>query len=107
MKKLIVDEVNSFRAEVRAQARASGQIRRQDRCVPGWILSNLSDWPDSLPIPSRDELLNSPMQGQEGNTSGYTAPPQGSQRPPSPVMDDPSEELEKELAGTHLGGMRR
>jgi serine/threonine protein kinase len=33
MKKLIVDEVNSFRAEVRAQARASGQIRRQERFV--------------------------------------------------------------------------
>jgi hypothetical protein len=31
MKKLIVEEVNSFRAEVRAQARASGQIRRQER----------------------------------------------------------------------------
>lgn len=33
MKKLIVEEVNSFRKEVRAQARAAGQIRRQDRCV--------------------------------------------------------------------------
>jgi len=33
MKKLIVQEVNSFRAEVRAQARASGQIRRQERYV--------------------------------------------------------------------------
>jgi propanediol dehydratase small subunit len=33
MKKLIVDEVNSFRAEVRAQARASGQVKRQERCV--------------------------------------------------------------------------
>lgn len=33
MKKLIIDEVNSFRAEVRAQARATGQIRRQDRQV--------------------------------------------------------------------------
>ncbi len=31
MKKLIIDEVNSFRVEVRAQARAAGQIRRQDR----------------------------------------------------------------------------
>lgn len=31
MKRLIVDEVNSFRAEVRAQARAAGQVRRQDR----------------------------------------------------------------------------
>ena len=33
MKRLIIDEVNSFRAEVRAQARAAGQIRRQDRYV--------------------------------------------------------------------------
>lgn len=31
MKKLIVEEVNSFRAEVRAHARAAGQVRRQDR----------------------------------------------------------------------------
>lgn len=31
MKHLIVDEVQTFRAEVRAQARAAGQIRRQDR----------------------------------------------------------------------------
>lgn len=31
MKKLIVEEVNAFRAEVRAQARAASQIRRQDR----------------------------------------------------------------------------
>ena len=33
MKKLIIAEVNTFRAEVRAQARAAGQIRRQDRSV--------------------------------------------------------------------------
>ena len=46
MKRLIVDEVNAFRAEVRAQARASGQVRRQD----------------SLPIPSRDEIISSPVQ---------------------------------------------
>lgn len=44
------------------------------------------------------------MQGQEGGTSNFTAP---SQQPPSPVMDDPSEQLEKELAGTHLGGGMR
>lgn len=34
MKRLIVEEVHAFRAEVRAQARAAGQIRRQERCVP-------------------------------------------------------------------------
>lgn len=33
MKRLIVDEVQTFRAEVRQQARAGGQIRRQDRFV--------------------------------------------------------------------------
>ncbi|PCH36736.1 Pkinase-domain-containing protein [Wolfiporia cocos MD-104 SS10] len=88
MKRLIVDEVHSFRAEVRAQARASGQIRRQD----------------SLPIPSREEILSSPVLENappNGVTSSYTEP-QGP-RGPSPVMDDPSAELERELAGTHLG----
>lgn len=33
MKKLIVEEVNAFRAEVRQQARASGQVRRAERFV--------------------------------------------------------------------------
>ena len=33
MKKLIIAEVNTFRAEVRAQARAAGQIRRQEKFV--------------------------------------------------------------------------
>jgi len=94
MKKLIVDEVNSFRAEVRAQARAAGQIRRQE----------------SLPIPSREDIINSPVQEYgplHGATSSFTTGPQGSRRPPSPVMDDPSDALERELAGTHLGGGMR
>ncbi|KAK0459090.1 kinase-like domain-containing protein [Desarmillaria tabescens] len=51
MKKLIIDEVNSFRVE-------AGQIRRQD----------------SLPLPSRDEIMNSPMQGQGGNYVGVHCP---------------------------------
>ncbi|KAJ2916303.1 hypothetical protein MD484_g4122, partial [Candolleomyces efflorescens] len=87
MKKLIIDEVKGFRAEVRAQARAAGQIRRQD----------------SLPIPSRDEIIASPVQEYgplHGATSGYTQP--HAARPASPVYDDPSAELERELAGTHL-----
>lgn len=33
MKKLIVQQVNSFRALVRSQARAAGQARRQERCA--------------------------------------------------------------------------
>lgn len=34
MKRLIVEEVNSFRAMVRSQARAASQVRRQDRYDP-------------------------------------------------------------------------
>ncbi len=43
MKRLIVEEVHAFRAEVRAQARAAGQIRRQERYVsPSPCPSSLS-----------------------------------------------------------------
>ncbi|KAI0044802.1 CMGC/MAPK/ERK protein kinase [Auriscalpium vulgare] len=92
MKKLIVQEVNLFRAEVRAQAKAAGQVRRQD----------------NLPIPSRDEIISSPIQEDapyNGATSNYYNghTPQMQERPPSPIMDDPSAELERELAGTHIG----
>jgi len=86
MKNLIVEEVKSFRTEVRAQARAAGRVRSQD----------------SLPIPSRDEIINSPIQSHgpiDGATSSYTAPDRHAS---SPVMDDPSEQLERELARTHL-----
>jgi hypothetical protein len=38
-----------------------------------------------------------------GGTSGYTLP---EERTASPVPEDPSAELEKELAGTHLGARR-
>jgi hypothetical protein len=50
--------------------------------------------------------MNSPVV-EYGHTSGATSGftnKQYSQRPPSPVMDDPSAELERELAGTHLIG---
>ncbi len=99
MKRLIVDEVQSFRSEVRAQARAAGQIRRQDRSVLSLVSSPVSftilciKLP-SLPIPTRDEILNSPT----AEPAKYTS----NQGPPSPIMDDPSSELERELAGTHI-----
>ena len=112
MKKLIVEEVNSFRAEVRAHARVAGQIKRQDRFV---TLSGMKSFcafcsqkllcdPPSLPIPSRDDIINSPVQEHgpvHGATSGYTAP---NRRASSPLMEDPSDQLERELAGTHLAG---
>lgn len=105
MKRLIVEEVNSFRAEVRAQARAASRIPRIDQWVVyamGWtVLLIYLFFFNSLPIPSREEIISSPVQEHgpvHGATSSYTVPT-GARRPPSPVMDDPSAELERELAG--------
>lgn len=58
----------------------------------------------SLPMPTRDEILNSPVADQaptNGATSHYTGAA-GEARPGSPIMDDPSAELERELASTHI-----
>ncbi|KAG8765049.1 Mitogen-activated protein kinase [Ceratobasidium sp. 428] len=80
MRQLIVDEVNTFRAAVRSQARAAGGTKRQE----------------TLPVPSREEVINSPIADNvpaNGATSNYTS----AGRAPSPVMDDPSEELARQL----------
>ncbi|KZT41979.1 kinase-like protein [Sistotremastrum suecicum HHB10207 ss-3] len=82
MKQLIVEEVNKFRSLVRSQARAGSGARRQD----------------SLPIPSRDDIINSPVNDiapRDGATSSYTHVSDTVAN--SPIIDDPSEELEKEL----------
>ena len=49
-----------------------------------------------LPVPSRDEIISSPIQqnAPENGATGYYT--QGN-RVPSPVMDDPSADLEREL----------
>ena len=49
--------------------------------------------------------MSSPVQVQYGATSSFTTVASTAERP-SPVMDDPSEELERELSGTHPGGRR-
>lgn len=82
MRKLIVDEVNSFRAAVRNQARASSGAKQ----------------PNTLPVPSREDVINSHVVDSvpaNGATSSYTRSSTG--RAPSPVVDDPSEELAREL----------
>lgn len=66
-----------------------------------------------LTIPSRDDIVASPIRDgapADGTTSGYYSghtPQQGiagsGRRAASPVMDDPSADLERELAGTHIG----
>lgn len=56
----------------------------------------------SLPIPSREEILSSPVQEHgpmSGMTSSFTSAVSDSGRK-SPVIDDPSEELDRELAQT-------
>lgn len=78
------------------------RVKSADRTGKLYAIINLRRAYDllaySLPIPSREEIMNSPMQ-ETGSTSGFTDP---KQRAPSPVMDDPSAQLERELAGTHL-----
>jgi mitogen-activated protein kinase 7 len=81
-----VDEVNAFRHAVRSQARAAGAARRQD-----------------LTVPSRDDVINSPLSDKvpaNGATSGYTS---NSGRVSSPVAEDPSAELVRELEQQTLG----
>ncbi|KAG8830317.1 Mitogen-activated protein kinase [Serendipita sp. 399] len=83
MKKLIVEEVAQFRQEVRGQSSRGGGPKRQD----------------TLPIPSREEIINSPVHENapaDGATSGYTRSADG--RAGSPMMEDPATELENELA---------
>lgn len=107
MKKMIVEEVNSFRSMVRAQARAA-QGRKDGTYVilPLEIRSpqTLTFLGCSLPIPSREDVIASPLvEGApvNGATSSFTAP-EGNATTHSPIMEDPSDALEKELAGTHI-----
>ncbi|KAI9458804.1 CMGC/MAPK/ERK protein kinase [Russula earlei] len=83
-------EVNLFRSEVRTAA-CSNQNRQ-------------------LTIPFRNDIVASLIRDDaplDGATSCYYSghtPQQGvGHRPASPVIDDPSAELERELAGTHIG----
>jgi len=86
MKALIVEEVHVFRSFVRSQARAAGQARRQD----------------TLPIPTREEIIASPIR-EDGATSSFTFGPDATREGrASPVLDDPSEDLERELRETHI-----
>ncbi|KZV88400.1 kinase-like protein [Exidia glandulosa HHB12029] len=89
MKRLIIEEVNSFRAQVRSGRRGSNAARRQE----------------SLPIPSREEIIASPVAEHapaNGITSGYTAKPSERGLTGSPMLDDPSHELDRELADAQL-----
>jgi len=109
MKRLIVDEVTAFRSLVRTQARAAGQARRQDTCVCFTCffwggIQLMTMHVRRLPIPSRDEIINSPVV-EDGATSSFTFSGEAtrpSDRAASPIMDDPSEDLERELRDTHL-----
>lgn len=57
-----------------------------------------------LPIPTREEIINSPVHEHapaDGATSAYTRPAEA--RPGSPMMEDPAEQLDNELAAVQRG----
>lgn len=87
MKKLIVEEVMTFRRLVRQQAQPESKRRTQD---------------DALAVPSRDDIIASPIRDDapaNGATSGYTLPAESQVDPEThtPVVDNPTEDLEREL----------
>ena len=105
MKKLIVEEVAQFRQEVRGQVPRGTGPKPSNSCVLFHSPHTSTDLLHliRLPIPSRETVASSPVTeyaAPNGATSNYTRPHE--MRPGSPVMEDPSVELEKELAGTHL-----
>lgn len=57
-----------------------------------------------LPIPSREEIINSPIR-EDGATSSFTFPPSATESRGSPVMDDPSQDLDRELMQKAAGAM--
>ena len=75
-------------------------------CPRAEDINSIEGTPPSLPIPTREEILASPVRENapaNGATSSFTDGQPAGQRAESPVLDDPSAELERELAGTHLG----
>jgi len=55
----------------------------------------------SLPIPTRDEILNSPVHEYGPHYGATSSFPTSAAERLSPVIDEPSEELERELSATH------
>ncbi|KAF8200716.1 kinase-like domain-containing protein [Pholiota molesta] len=91
MKALILHEVNLFREEIRAKSKARNAAQLQ-----------VVRPPDSLPVPSREEILRSPIHEYgpyPGATSSLAAAHMGEEaHTGSPVIDEPSQDLERELA---------
>ena len=55
----------------------------------------------SLPMPTRDEIMSAPV-AQDAPANGFTSSySQGGVRPASPIVDDPTHELERELERGH------
>lgn len=114
MKKLILNEVISFRREVRLQAQARQQMLRESQAPESTQYAQLAagDWrstprrQDSLPVPSREEIERTtpehaqfPQFGHDGHGGGLA---------PSRVigdgstMEDPNETLERQLSHYHV-----
>lgn len=89
MKQLIIDEVKGFRKEVRTPIEVQQKQQKEK---------------EGLSVPSRDQLTDHEVQSKEELTSGYTydMPKSAADDVHNYVLDDPSQELEKELASTRI-----
>ncbi|TIB01095.1 hypothetical protein E3P96_02496 [Wallemia ichthyophaga] len=110
MRNLIVDEVKSFRKKVRTPLGVQQQQEQQEREKMEMEMErereererekqmNDSATAHSLPVPSREELQLA--DDTQSLTSNYTTGERSDQG--SYVLDDPSVELERELASTRI-----
>ncbi|EIM19876.1 kinase-like protein [Wallemia mellicola CBS 633.66] len=104
MKSAIVEEVKSFRKKVRTPVNVQQQQQaEQQRLMEEQAAAHIQakEAKESLPVPSREELSGNETPKDE-LTSSYTIPPQANANDGSYVLDDPSEELERELASTKI-----
>ncbi|WFC95174.1 mitogen-activated protein kinase [Malassezia brasiliensis] len=114
MKKLILNEVISFRREVRLQAQARQQMLRESQAPESSQYAQTAAGDarltprrqDSLPVPSREEIERTtpehaqfPQFGHDAHAGGFTSNRvigDGS------TMEDPNESLERQLSHYHV-----
>ncbi|TIA87604.1 hypothetical protein E3P99_03091 [Wallemia hederae] len=118
MKSLIVEEVKSFRKKVRTpvgvqqqqqQQQQQQEVEKQRQAEQEIAAAQIQakEAKESLPVPSREEI-NGNETPDSDLTSSYTIPQKGSGKEGAQseegnyVLDDPSEELERELASTTI-----
>ncbi|WFD47662.1 mitogen-activated protein kinase [Malassezia furfur] len=108
MKKLILNEVISFRREVRLQAQARQQMLRESQASEstGNAQPAVPRRQDSLPVPSREEIERTTPDNAHFPQFGHDA--QGAGLAPDRVigdgstLEDPHESLDRQLSHYHV-----